>query len=195
MKNVSVMLLLIIVVIFCFAGCNSRNADITVEAAGIHTIEPPEDGWTLEQLNEVLYMNGQKIELPLMFSSLKDGYEIRDKRYNGETSVDRDIVGGCLYYNDELVSLITFYELENDAEILTMFFSPAIYDDKQDYSAYININGFGLKNDISDIYDRLGNSFANESGIIIYAIKNSDYILDVPDAEDFGIYIKKKGEV
>ena len=187
MKNLSVMLLLI-VVIFCFAGCDSGNGGVSAAA------KPPENGWALETFNEVFQMNGQKIKLPLMLSSLGEGYEIRDKRYNDEESVDRDIVGGCLYYNDELVSLITFYESDGDAEFLTMLFSPLIYDDEQDYSEYIKINGFGLKNNISDMYDCLGNSFTNENGIIIYTIENSNYILEIPDVDEgFGIYIKRKG--
>ncbi len=162
----------------------------TIETTEMKTIEPPEDGWTLEQLNQVLYMNGQKIELPLMFSTLGDGYEIRDKRYNDESSADNDIVGGYLYYKEELVALVTFYELENDIEFLKLYFFPDMYESNMDNIEYININGFGLKNNINDIYNFLGYTYKNENNLLIYNIQNSKYSIIIPNTEEFWISLE-----
>ncbi len=179
------------------SGCHIKKTEESIsdtsqaiETIEMKTIEPPEDGWTLEELNQVLYMNGQKIELPLMFSTLGDGYEIRDKRYNDESSGDSDIVGGYLYYKDELVALVTFYELENDIEFLKIYFFPDMYESNMDSKEYININGFGLKNNIYDIYNFLGYNYKNENNLLIYNIQNSKYSIIVPNTEEFWISLE-----
>ena len=180
-----------------FTACGNQGEEqvtaISEESAAsvaeMKTVEPPEDGWTLEELNQVLYMNGQKIELPLMFSSLGEGYEIRDKRYNDESSEDSDIVGGYLYYENELIALVTFYESENDIEFLTLFFYPEIYEANQDSSEYIKVNGFGLKSQLTDVYNSLGNQFTNENELIEYSIENC--LITIPNIENnFGILLE-----
>ncbi|MDE5859073.1 MAG: hypothetical protein K2H23_01580, partial [Oscillospiraceae bacterium] len=138
--------------VFCMVGCQQNSVSTgqnSIEVSEMKTIEPPENGWTLDELNEVLYLNSQQIQLPLMFSSLKDGYEIRDKRYKSEASHNNDVVGGYLYYKNDVIAMVTFYELETDIEILNLYFFPDMYDVNQDYTDYININGFGLKNNVN----------------------------------------------
>lgn len=182
--------------VLSMAGCQqndvSAEQDVqdSVEIAEMKTIEPPENGWTLDKLNEVLYLNGQQIQLPLMFSLLKDGYEIRDKTYNDISSLDSDIVGGYLYYENYLIAMVTFHELETDIEILSMAFFRDYYENNQDISKYILINGFGLKSDINDIYSCLGNEYINESELLVYDIKGSDFIITVPNISDFGISLR-----
>lgn len=172
-----------------------KESQKKIAEADMETIEPPEDGWTLEELNQVLYMNGQKIELPLMFSSLKEGYEIRNRKYNDKDSLDYNIVGGELYYNNELLAVVSFYELANDLEIISLFLLPILYIDSQDTTEYIHINGFGLKSKISDIYDTLGNGYIYESERFIYNVKNSNFSISIPNLEeDFSIIIKKNKE-
>ena len=184
--------------VFGMVGCQQNNdvsaeQDVqdSVEIAEMKTIEPPENGWTLEELNEVLYLNGQQIQLPLMFSSLKDGYEIRDKLYKSEASHNNDVVGGYLYYENYVIAMITFYELETDIEILNLYFFTDMYEVNQDYTDYININGFGLKNNVNDVYDFLGNEFENKDDLLLkYNIENSNYSITVCNIEDFWISIK-----
>ena len=168
----------------CGNGGEGQVSEETVAVAEMKTIEPPEDGWTLEQLNQVLYMNGQKIELPLMFSSLGDGYEIRDKRYNDESSKDSDIVGGALYYKDQFVAVTGFHEYEDDYEFLTMIFSPTYCTGKQNPSEYIRINGFGMTDDSNKLKDCLGNNYIFDSNVYAYDIKNSNYSIDVFGTEN-----------
>ena len=194
MRKRRFMALLAAAVVVCgLAGCqNSVNLKQTEDtlnagAADIKTVEPPQDGWTLEQLNDVLYMNGQKIELPLMFGTLKDGYEIRDKRYNDEESIDHDIVGGYLYYENSPIAMVTFHELESDNEILSLIFVRDIYESDQNNSEYISVNGFGLQSSIDDVSTCLGNAFIYESELFIYDIKESDYVITIPNIDDFGI--------
>lgn len=175
------------------AGCqqNDVSADQNgTETIEIKTIEPPENGWTLDTLNEVLYLNGQQIQLPLMFNTLKDGYEIRDKIYNDTSNFDNDVVGGYLYYENNLIAMVAFNELENDIEILSIAFFRDDYKDNQDVSKYISINGFGLQSDINDIYSCLGNEYINESELLVYDIKGSNFIITIPNISDFGISLR-----
>ncbi len=166
-----------------------------IKETEMKTIEPPEDGWTLDDINQVLYMNGQQIKLPILFSTLKDGYEIKDKKYKDKGSDDPDVVGGTLYYKDEFIAVISFYELENDIQILTMIFSPSYYscynkslDIYKDYSNYVNINGFNLESDINEIENYLGTDYYTESNMIVYQIKKSNYKLLISNNnEDFYI--------
>lgn len=169
---------------------STKDKDKKEETTEIKTIEPPENGWTLDQLNEVLYLNGQHIKFPLMLSSLNGDYEIRDKIYNDKSSRDSDIVGGYLYYEDKLIAMVVFYELENDIEILSMAFFRDYYEDNQDVSKYVLINGFGLQSNIDDIYSCLGNKYINESELLVYDIKGSNFIIMIPKISDFGISLR-----
>ncbi len=208
MKKKFLSILVAIAVTLSLSACQNGNTEQTVplsdsvttvveetaEPIEMKTVEPPEDGWTLEELNEVLYMNGQPIDLPLMFSSLGDGYEIRDKRYNDESSSDSDIVGGYLYYKDELIALVTFYELENDIEFLKLYFFPDIYESFQNSIAYININGFGLHNNIDEIHRFLGSDYQNEHELLIYDVKYSNYSITIPNTKEFWISLEVKNK-
>lgn len=175
----------------CGNDGEGQVSEETVAVAEMKTIEPPEDGWTLEQLNQVLYMNGQKIELPLMLSSLGEGYEIRDKRYNDESSLDHDVVAGALYYKNQFVAVTGFHEYEDDYEFLTMIFSPSYCTAKQNPSEYIRINGFGMTDNNNKLKDSLGNNYIFDSNIYVYDIKNSNYSIHIIGEEnDYGILIK-----
>lgn len=170
------------------AGC--RSADSVYE---IKSIEPPKDGWRVEQLNDVLYLNGRKIELPLMLSSLGEDYEIREKRYNDESSLDKDIVGGYLYCNDEVIALVTFLEQGEDAEFLRLYFFRDLYSENQDVKEYITINGFGLESDIAKVTDYLGNGYLNESELLKYYVEDGEYLITIPNTDEFWISLESTG--
>jgi len=164
----------------------------TAEPIEMKTIEPPEDGWTLEELNEVLYMNGQPIDLPLMFSSLGDGYEIRDKKYNDNTNKD---VVGKLYYDNEFIAIVVFCELENDIEIGTLLFETSYYEDNQKFTEYIKVNGLSLNDDKIKIQNCLGNDFTMEDNIYKYYLGNQEHFIIInPNGKDHMIIINVRGE-
>lgn len=159
---------------------SNKNNDKKEETTEIKTIEPPEDGWTLEQLNEVLYLNGQQIQLPLMFSTLEGEYEIKEKEYYG----DSNHASGVLYYNNQIVAIISFYELDNDFKITNLCFTPTYYKNEQNYSNYFIMNGFGLKDNISNIQKCLGNKAVKDSGFYKFIVGNDEYTILVTDVEE-----------
>lgn len=165
-------------ILCCLAGCkNEQNA---VNSAAENIIEPPENGWTVEQLNEVLYLNGQQIQMPLMLSTLKGGYEIKEKEYyeNDESG------SGLLYCNDDFIAIVSFYEIDGDCKITTLNFPPSYYENEQDYTNYCRINGFGLKDNISNIQNYLGGNFVKDSSFYVYVVGNDEYTILVADAEE-----------
>lgn len=187
MKMKKIFLITAALAVCCLVGCeNKQNVNDISDArnvadnAEINVIEPPENGWATEQLNEVLYMNGQKIELPLMFSTLKDGYEIKEKEYYDSA----DHASGVLYYNGQLAAIISFYEQDDDYKITNLCFASSYYESGQDYSDYFIINGFGLKDNTSNIQKYLGDKFVKDSGFYKFIIGNDEYTLLVSDNEE-----------
>lgn len=200
----NILLLFVICITLMLSGCENANAesysqtqtnitqssssknkpnkeqDEKEETIEINTIEPPEDGWTLDQLNEVLYLNGQQIRFPLMFSTLEGEYEIKEKEYYE----DSERASGVLYYNDKFVAIISFYEVDNDFKITTLSFPPTYYESEQNYSNYFIINGFGLKDNISNIQKCLGSKFEKDSGFYKFIVGNDEYTILFTDVEE-----------
>lgn len=175
--------LVAVCLILSTAGCRQDDVSTeqdSIENAEIKTIEPPENGWTLEELNKVLYLNGQQIQLPLMFSTLKNGYEIKEKEYYENS----DRASGVLYYNDQFIAIISFYDLDDDYKITTLCFSPSYYEDKYDYSNYFIVNGFGLKDNTLNIQNSLGDKFTKDNGFYKYILANNEYTILVTDVEE-----------
>lgn len=171
-----------------------ESAKATASESDMETVEPPEDGWTLEELNQVLYMNGQKIELPLMFSSLKEGYEIKDKQYSNEATSNRNSVGK-LYYGNEFVAIVTFNELKKDIIISTLLFETSYYEKSQNPAEYIILNGLRLNDDTSKIEECLGKGFIMEKNIYKYCLENEkQYIMVNPNKKGYMIMINARGE-
>ena len=171
-----------------------KESQKKIAEADMETIEPPEDGWTLEELNQVLYMNGQKIELPLMFSSLKEGYEIKDKQYSNEATSNRNVVGK-LYYGNEFVAIVTFNELKKDIIISTLLFETSYYEKSQNPAEYIILNGLRLNDDTSKIEECLGKGFIMKKNIYKYCLENEkQYIMVNPNKKGYMIMINVRGE-
>ena len=164
----------------CGNGGEGQVSEENVAVAEMKTIEPPDDGWTLEQLNQVLYMNGQKIELPLMFSSLGDGYEIKDIHNYGTD----DTYSGSLQYNNEFMAVIGYCETDNDLKITSLRFMPSQYSKSQKIENYIKINGFGLCDNTFNVYNYLGENYVNSSGFIIYVIGDNEYTVAFTDVDE-----------
>lgn len=179
-------------VMLSLSACKLGETGQDLEPSAV--IEPPEDGWTLEELNQVLYMNGQKIELPLMFSSLKEGYEIKEKQYSNEANSDRTAVGN-LYYGNEFVAIVAFNELEKDISIGTLLFETSYYEESQNSTEYIILNGLRLNDDASKIEECLGKDFIIDRNIYKYCLGNEkQFIIIDPNKKGYMIMINVRGE-
>ncbi|MBQ8568035.1 MAG: hypothetical protein IJ446_02330, partial [Oscillospiraceae bacterium] len=59
----------------CAAACDGGTEAET--ATEMKTIEPPQDGWTKEQLNEVMYLMGEPFSLPCKLEEIEKHFIIK----------------------------------------------------------------------------------------------------------------------
>jgi len=154
-------MVLVAAVALGLAGCGVGEIDTDIaagttlqsefeEKAEMNTIEPPEDGWTLELLNQVVYLNGKHITFPLKLSDLGEEYEFGESHkyapyYDSET--------GYLYkkgaeYFDDFWIEVYFNHIDDD--IIIYGFANTFLP------KYISINGLKIGDSVDDIEKRLG---------------------------------------
>ena len=128
-------------------------------------IDPPEDGWTLELLNQVVYMNGEHITFPIGLDEL-----LENENYSIEES---ESIEGVLelFLHDEFVSVIS-YELSNK-NIHTIMFPNGLYEPDQDFNDYISINGVKLGIPMTELEKYLGNYDVEEKGVYRFYVRSN----------------------
>ncbi len=98
-------------------GCGKGNSS----AAEYKTMEPPEDGWTIEELLSVTYLCGQQLSYPLTLESLGEDFSLNA----GEMSyreTEKSVIAGLLYNGNTCatiwqMSTNKFSEITNDMPI------------------------------------------------------------------------------
>ena len=134
------------------------------EPIEMKTIEPPEDGWTVEQLNEVIYINGINHDYPIIMHDLGDDF-----------TADDNLV---LYKNE-----LAFGGSINDKGIYnSLMFSTAWNQSEIPNNMLININGITLGSDLQEISLKLGDTeliTKSELTRIIYELENLTLIFIV----------------
>jgi hypothetical protein len=160
-------ILLSLMILFISTSCNNTAVDtisetslqtesLTEPAIEYKTIEPPEDGWTLELLNEVTYINGKDIDLPFCLNDLGEDFSYGDLQYNYEDS--RCL--GYVYYKGEpafhFLSKNIGSEFDGEDEI--QYFS--LFDNENlstlNLDSFIVINNFSFSSSHEDMITLLG---------------------------------------
>lgn len=154
---------------------SSSSVEETTEASatqiaetGYKTIQPPEGGWTLAELNKVLYINGKNTELPFTLNKLGSDFQLGEDfepdKETGETE-------SLLKYNDEIVGGITLV-MDADSDPynvpLTLF---AIKPYKITIESLLVINGVR----INDSYDVLIKKMGQPTEEVINGITKYEY--------------------
>lgn len=123
----------------------------------IKTIEPPEDGWTLEQLNNFIYINGVNYCYPIKLTDLGKNFSAEDNM--------------ILYKNK-----LSFGGSVNDDNIYNSFmFSISGNQSEIPNNMLININGVTLGTELQDLFLMLGKTeFETQDGLtrVIYNLEN-----------------------
>ena len=160
-------------------------AETTVESTEIvemKTVEPPEDGWTVEQLNEVMYLNGKPFKLPCTVEELGDGFTVSNlAAHNTYPFIGNgnafDYSGGTLLYNGCEVGYINLLgsDLDNSVIFQVEFFGSALQENPVGFS----INGVDLFSERTDIENKLGNGFevSEVNGNYSYIINDTSAII------------------
>lgn len=152
--------------VFCMVGCQqndvSAEQDVqdSIETVEIKTIEPPENGWTLEDLLSVTYIYGNQITLPCTVESLSNNFTV-------DTSDNLEFEDGTcsvfLNYKNMPISTVNLNEsdiakINSNTKINKLFFSLSINDDNKNN---IIINGVDFNCNREQAISKLGESYEN----------------------------------
>jgi hypothetical protein len=144
-----------------FVGNNFETtaAETPLDEIEYKTIEPPEDGWTLELLNEVTYINGKDIDLPFSIDDLGEGYAF--KEYFRSEDAQYGYISGDLIFEKQAIGYIDYsYPIPNDkidsSKITTFAFSERYLDFEEIRYNQFSINGIQLGSSMGDMIAKLG---------------------------------------
>jgi len=151
----------------------------TESVTEIKTIEPPEDGWTHEQLSEVMYLCGESFSLPCKPEDISDKFECGELKkvddgyitVNGEKTSYYEM---SLIYNDELVGKACCYEDGNDKIVFAAQIRSMVVNER-----LLVLNGIYQETDFKRTTEALGVKILNKEDIdkykYIYNIYNPEY--------------------
>jgi hypothetical protein len=126
------------------------------------TIEPPADGWTLDDLNEVLYINGYEVDFPFTLEDIHWDKELYDVEYYEDQGM---LYAGLLDIETGTNLVIGSKtnekkDFSKDLPIDVIQFT--VFSDEEDknptpgFDDFIVINGLGLSGDASDLVKYYG---------------------------------------
>lgn len=161
--------------VFVMAGCKQNH-----ETAEMKTIEPPESGWTHEQISVVTYLCGKPFSLPCTLEDLTDDFKIgsedfQDNSYITVNGQDSNFYTAHLLLDGESAGRAHYYENGEDKIVFCIDLSPDLYG-----RDIFVINGINQNSLFSEVKQALGESFVLDTDIDIpcfydLAIINSEY--------------------
>jgi hypothetical protein len=177
-------LVLSLIFILALSSCNKASDISTIETTvttipitEFKTIPPPEDGWTLELLNDVTYINGKDIDLPFSLNDIgwttplyySEYFEVANSYYqvltppdeNAEDKLGPLMVCVCAYaYEDKTFDYnSSIYYLSIDAPIENKYVEAG---------EFLIINGIHIGDSREKVYKNLG--FPNADHPDVYSI-------------------------
>ena len=162
----------------CGAEADGNNADLEndntsaleSENIAVPTIEPPEDGWTNELINQVLYIDDTPLTLPCTIKDLSDeyryDYDSWDPSENKPFGVIDIYNGNKKMFNTQVTSADNVKKINDKMFIDNVAVVAAL--DEFKYGELL-VNGCGLDSTESEVISLLGNPDAfSETGRIYY---------------------------
>lgn len=187
MKKIIISLLICTSIISCcLSGCGndvSQNAENSISTdyvsesnkiVDIKTVEPPENGWTMESILNATYICGKQLCYPLRLSDLGDNFHIDDsekteisQKVNVELKHDEENICSVMYFQSDVV------DGYQNAEIC-MFGFCEFYTDNP---GSISINGITLGSSVSDVEEKIGSPDNDKLYYYTYKSSESDKLL------------------
>jgi hypothetical protein len=149
-------------------GFENEEIDVNSEETKLDeieykTIEPPEDGWTLELLNEVTYINGKDIDLPFCLNDLGEDFSFGDVTYYDFGGKGNYKSGQYIYYKGKKAFLTIAKDNDgkfDEYDIITeIVLSQPDNESELDLEKFFVLNGYGVRSDRQTTIDCLGNSY------------------------------------
>lgn len=122
----------------CGNGGEGQVSEETVAVDEMKTIEPPDDGWTAEQLNEVMYLNGKPFKLPCTLDDLGKEFTVD----NNTVLYEGKIVFGGNISDEGVCNSLLFSVSQNESSLSN--------------NNLISINGITLETTLQDLFSKMG---------------------------------------
>ena len=159
------------------------------------TMEPPEEGWTIEELMSVTYLCGKQLTYPLTMEYLGEDFSL-DEANKTELKLS---IGYPLLYKDKKIGLVTFKKNSNQSsnhgDITSLMFNNVSYSASD--CIVVNDIHFGSSN--TNVKSMLGTPCDKSTdGRYAYTIQNGDdKFLDIifvkkKDVAGINIYLERK---
>ena len=187
MKNKFLSIFAAIAVITSLTACQSGKtvqetqisvvAEQSTETVEMKTIEPPEDGWTANNLLDVTYVYNQKVTLPCTIDTLSSSFSY-DKNYEYLTDEESNTISITLFRNEDSVATAVLKDCESIEDVSAntiverMFFTDFLTDENN-----IFINGITFGDDKALVIEKLGIPDNDEKNYIEYYDKNNEKLL------------------
>jgi hypothetical protein len=142
------------------------------------TIEPVEDGWTLEDLNEVLYVNGYEVDMPFTLEDIHWDREPIEVEYDER----RGLVFAVLMEADDrsCINVIAEADENNSISGTSKIYNIDYYlGDKLinmnsiEYSDFLIINGVSLCDSFDMMIENMGSNYQDGTAIQ-YKLDNTE---------------------
>lgn len=166
--------------VFSTVGCQQNDVSAEqngTEAAEMKTIDSPENGWTHEQLSEVMYLCGESFSLPCKPEDISNKFECGELKavvgayitVNGE---ETDYYEMSLMYNDELVGKACCYDDGNDKVVFAVQIRSMVVNER-----LLVLNGIYQETNFKRTTEALGVNIFNKEEAFKYSynISNPKY--------------------
>jgi hypothetical protein len=167
-------------------------ADTPLDEIEYKTIEPPEDGWTLELLNEVTYINGKNVKFPFCVNDLGADFSYKSSVYNDDNRQNT----GYLFYKDKSFSIIDYVIPQNkdysdDLRILGFSYPASLENTFLAYDDFHIVNGITYGSSFEELLNSFGKNyklinksgyayyFSDTEGAVMFGIDNSENTINL----------------
>ena len=183
MKNRIKFILCAVMACLVFAGCKNENieASDTGVTSSVAAYEPviltrPEDGWSYNEVSQILYVDGVNIPIPFTVESLGKEFSIKKSTTN---IYDSGLCNTVLYKNNNPIFILEYFEVDSFKKISTKECDTVMsyYEDLNNISlnAEIVVNGVKYGDTLSKVKSIFGEpDNENENGsVVVYEDKNT----------------------
>lgn len=187
----------------CGCGRDESTVDTSpssssVEETGYKTMEPPENGWTIESILNATYICGKQLCYPLRLSDLGGDFHVDDsektefsEKVNVELKHGEENICNAMYFQSDVE------DGYQNAEICMLGFCELFTDEPNS----ISVNGITLGSSLSDVEEKLGDpDKKNKSYVYIYRSSESgnpllSFSFDVNEqVNDIQLFIQDGGQ-
>jgi hypothetical protein len=161
----------------------------TEPAIEYKTIDPPEDEWTLELLNQVTYIGGKQVTLPLTIEQFPDEYTVGEVTYmNQQKELWLEILHNNKYFGVAVIQNIDNKDIDYFNLPIAMLLVGCFPDEITEFVNTIVINGITFDTPIEDAMNQMGkyDNYDSEYSTYSYNYNEKNCYIEIisrPDTE------------